>query len=86
MMDQYLSSGWEDRGEYLECKKIRLEKRLFQEEESHYVLAFVHLDEHEESPRLESVEDRPAYLEPPDHQDFFKAYQKANHYLITGKW
>lgn len=81
-MENYISSGWKDCQEYLEFRGHRIPKETFLHKESHYALAFVCLNEGEESPRLESVEDRPAYIDESDYGDFFKAYQRANLHLV----
>lgn len=86
MLDTYLADGWLPEGDHISFKGVRLEKELFSKEESHYVLAFVHSEKGEDYTRLESVEDRPAFLEPTEYADFFKAYQKANHSLISEDW
>lgn len=82
MMEEYLSSGWSDRGDFLECRGITLSKSIFSGEESSYVLAFVHLEKDCECTRLESVEDRPLGLSPSEHSDFFEAYQQASLALL----
>ena len=82
LLDDYLSNGWVDNGEQVSCRGVSLEKSLFSKDEDHYALAFIHLHDGEETTELQSVEDRPAYIEETDYADFFRAYQKANIILL----
>lgn len=81
-LTEYLADGWVDHGKYIEAHGDRLDKSVFLKDEDHYVLAFVHLYVDEPTTHLESVEDRPAYLEEPEFADFFRAYQEANMILL----
>jgi hypothetical protein len=82
LLQEYLSNGWVDKGEYITSQKIKISKDCFSHLESNYVLAFVYLHQGEEETCLESVGDRPLYIEESERNDFFKAYQTANNKLV----
>jgi len=81
MLEDYLQSGWEDKGNYLERQKATISKSHFEEEEAHYVIAHLHLYNNEMETIIEGVGDRLLYIEANEREDFFKVYSMADQML-----
>ena len=82
LRDEYLSSGWTENGPNLEKKGCLIPLALFNEKETGYTVAFVHLDSGAPTTRLESVDDRMFSLPEADYSDFFEACQHADIALL----
>lgn len=82
MLEEYLSSGWVDVGTHLSLKGATLPKSAFEEAESGYAVAHIHLEEGAPTTRLESVDDRLYALPEGEYADFFEACRHADITLL----
>jgi len=77
-LENYIKNGWKDEGDYIESESLSISKDCFKNKETHYVIAFLRYDSHEDTTKLESVSDRLLYIEEDEKKDFFKVYEIAD--------
>jgi hypothetical protein len=80
MLEEYLESGWEDKGEYIHTTEgnVSMHKSTFLEKEHNYIIAFIHLHKGEKETELVTVGDRLLYIEEEDKKAFFEVYKLAD--------
>ena len=80
-LETYTKDGWKDCGSYIESQcnpSIILDKNLFNNPETNYVIASLRYDKKGDYTKLTSVCDRLLYIENEDKDNFWEVYRLAD--------
>lgn len=78
-LEQYLDEGWEDKGDFIECKSGTIGKSLFNIQEINYTIGSLKYNEKEDNFQLTSVGDRIliVMVDKKERDDFYETYMIA---------
>lgn len=77
-LDKYLKDGWEDKGSFIKCECLTIDKNCFTSEELHCVIADLEYVSSECCTELRTIGSRVLDLSLNDREDFFEVYKMVD--------